>query len=244
MPASWSTLHDVAFLYLFLAAEADGALDEAEVEAIVALLHRRVPSHPEPQIRRVVTEADMARQQSNGRTVRSVIEGLKYAQMNNAQRSAMLDDLVQVARADGTIHRGETGFIRSLARTWDIDLPADLDRAVHDLALVYLFMALGANGKLNRKEHAIVTDQLAQWQPSLRNDAVQAIVQQAVRTLQQDKNNRHLSDAIAAIKKGLPLAPQRRAILNAVMHIAQADGHLSQDELDFFLKLTAELDLA
>lgn len=243
MPASWSTLHDVAFLYLFLAAEADGALDEAEVEAIIALLHRRVPSHPEPQIRRVVTEADAARQH-NGRNVRSVIEGLKYARMNDAQRSALLNDLVQVARADGTIHRGEIGFIRSLARTWDIDLPANLDRAVHDLALVYLFMALGSNGKLNKQEHAAVTDQLAQWQPSLRNDAVQAIVQQAVRTLQQDTNNRHLTDAIAAIKKGLPLAPQRRAVLNAVMHIAQADGHLSQDELDFFLKLTTDLDLA
>ncbi|HMB91987.1 MAG TPA: TerB family tellurite resistance protein [Rhodothermales bacterium] len=244
MPDSWSTLHDVAFLYLFLAAEADGTLDEAEEEAIVALLRRRVPSHPEPDIRRVVAEADMDRQQPNGRNVRSVIEGLKYAQMNDAQRSAMLDDLVQVAHADGTIHRGETGFIRSLARTWDIDLPANLERAVHDLALVYLFMALGSNGTLNKEEHAAVTDQLAQWQPSLRNDAVQAIVRNAVRTLQHDTDNRHLTDAIAAIKKGLPLAPQRRAVLNAVMHIAQADGHLSQDELDFFLKLTDELELA
>jgi uncharacterized tellurite resistance protein B-like protein len=176
--------------------------------------------------------------------VRSIIEGLKYAQLSDEERGAILNDLVQIARADGTVRRGETGFIRSLARTWDIDLPDDLHGAVHDLALVYLFMALGTDGTPGDAEQAAATEQLAHWQPGLRQDALQNLVQNAVRTLQSDPNNRHLTEAIAAIKKGLPLAPQRRAVLSAVMHIAQADGQLRKDELDFFLKLASELELA
>lgn len=238
---AWSLLHDIAFLYVFLAADTDGTLSEVERELIITRLHTKMAEESVETIEQVVAEAERSLR-SEERSVRAIIEALKYSRLSDEQRAALLGDLVEIARADGEIHDNETAFLRALARIWSIDLPNAMGPAVHDLALVYLFMAIGTGHKLNGVKQDALTMQLRQWRPGLTPKAIQDILKDAAQQLQNAENGT-LQGAIDALKKGLPDAPQRRAILDAVMRIAQADGDLSGAELAFFIKLKVDLDL-
>ena len=243
MPAAWSTLHDIAYLYLFLAANVDGELAEPEVDAIVEVLHRRLPEQALETIQQAVAEAEIERHKPEARPVRHVIEALKYAPLGEVQRGALLNDLLHVARADGRVLPAEKSFINALARAWDVDLPADMGRPVHDLALVYLFMATGPHESLHTPDRDALFEQLGRWDPGLAPETLQMIVRTAARQLQSGHVTKRLDDAIHALKNAFPLTAERRAVLQAVLHIAQADGELNDDELAFFLRLADALGL-
>lgn len=235
-------MHDVAYLFLFLAADVDGQLDEAEVEAIAEVLRRRLPRWSEEEVSAVVRAAEAARKGAAPRSVREIVVGLRHAPLSDAQRTALLDDLLQVARADGRVLRAEERFVEAVARAWGVALPAEImGGPVHDLALVFLFMAMGRAEAPTDAAQEAVAEHLAHWQPGLAPETLNMIVRNAVEALRHGDRDRQLGDAVTAIRAALPLAPQRRAVLAAVLEIAGGDGALSADELAFFRRLADAL---
>lgn len=120
------TLHDLAALFFFLAAETDRTLETPEVDTLVARLQVHAEGWDELDVREIVVEAaDDAIQ----RPVHRIVEDLKYAALPDAMRAAVLDDLVRIAHADGRLHINELAFVRALAHAWELDVPEGLGDA-------------------------------------------------------------------------------------------------------------------
>lgn len=122
--ATWTTLHDVAYLYYFLAADTDKVLEEAELGEMLSRLQQQAPTRTRDDLERIVLEAArVAGTHPPERPVHAVIESLKYAAIPDAQRHDIFNGLVHIARADGDIHINEFAFLRALAKVWNVSLP-------------------------------------------------------------------------------------------------------------------------
>lgn len=242
--SSWSLLHDIAYLYLFLAAETDGSLAPAEVKLLLKRLQEKAPERSDEEVRAVAEKALTAlREEPERRSVSGIVESLKYAALSDDQRRDLLNDLLLIARADGRIHENERAFLRAITRLWEIELPRHADSGVHDLALVFLFMAMGTDGELDPREEETVAVHLRHWKPHLKPEALQGVIKEAVQHLQDEHRSERLREAIAALRPALPSPAQRRRVLDSLMQIAKADGRLDPAEVSFFKQLAADLEL-
>lgn len=117
-PENPSALHILAFVYLTFSHVTDGELAQSEVDAIAKALQGWLPEAPAGVIRRVIVESaawvnglpdDDARL-----TQAEEYAGVMKQQMNDKQRSAVLVNLIELARADGRITDREEQFIKQL----------------------------------------------------------------------------------------------------------------------------------
>lgn len=115
-------LHDLALLYLGLAHGADEDLDPQETMEIAAKLRRWQPDKDPALIDHVIREATLT--YLNGANDQRLHEAVHVlgGQLNKNLLKAILDDLVDIARADGTIVAGEESFITDLADAWDLQV--------------------------------------------------------------------------------------------------------------------------
>lgn len=114
-------LHDLALLYLGLAHGADEDLDPQETMEIAAKLRRWQPDKDPALIDHVIREATLT--YLNGANDQRMHEAVHVlgGQLNKNLLKAILDDLVDIARADGTVVPGETTFIGEIADAWDLE---------------------------------------------------------------------------------------------------------------------------
>ena len=118
----WTTLHDVTFLYLFLAENVDRDLSRSERQVIVQRLSRFAPAEGADYMKRVLREArDALNDASPDETAGRIIQSLRGAPLSDAQRREIWRDLQGIAAADGGIGFDERGFLADLARVWDLD---------------------------------------------------------------------------------------------------------------------------
>ena len=119
----WTVWHDLIYIHLTLAHAADDELEDEELAAIVENMYAWMP-HLEPrqmaeQVRFVMDDyskgIDMPKLQK-------CIERV-HAQMPHEKRTAILRDLNDIARADGTIHENEELMLKRLGEAWDVTLP-------------------------------------------------------------------------------------------------------------------------
>ena len=114
-------LHELALLYLSLAHGADGHLDPAESDEIAVKLRRWQPDKDPALIDHVVREATLTyRNSSDTARMQEAADSLKSS-LAERLREAILRDLADIARADGTVVSAEDDFIRRLAANWNID---------------------------------------------------------------------------------------------------------------------------
>jgi uncharacterized tellurite resistance protein B-like protein len=121
-----SVLHDLALLYLGLAHGADGSLDPAETREIALKLREWQPDKDPKLIDHVLRDATLT--YLNGTTperLEEVVISLKDVLNQNVRRE-ILHDLSDIAYADGTLKAGESRFVESLARVWDVDADGEL----------------------------------------------------------------------------------------------------------------------
>lgn len=121
-------LHDLALLYLGLAHGADADLDPSETRAIAAKLRRWQPDKDPALIDHVIREATLTYLNgTNQSRLHDAVEVLRDALSENL-RVRILNDLADIARADGEIVNQEQVFIDQIADQWGIDL----DQATRD----------------------------------------------------------------------------------------------------------------
>ena len=114
-------LHDMALLYLGLAHGADGNLHPEETHEIAAKLRRWQPDKDPALIDHVMREASLSYLNgANASRVEEAVGTLREA-LPETLRQAVLRDLADIARADGSVATGESDFIQSLAQAWRLN---------------------------------------------------------------------------------------------------------------------------
>ncbi|WAS90179.1 TerB family tellurite resistance protein [Nannocystis punicea] len=119
-PQNPSALHILAFVYLTFSHVTDGELSREEIDTIARVLHGWLPEATSDQISKVIVDSAAW---VNGITSdeERLAQAETYAhlmkeQMSEKQRSAVLVNLIELARADGKITASEEQFIGHLTR--------------------------------------------------------------------------------------------------------------------------------
>lgn len=116
--SDWTSLHDLAIVYLHVAHRTDADLDEHEVDVIARLLSGWMPDVAEDRAMEVVEEVMPAYVQGPDRRLfEDCLASLESA-IPGHQREAILADLRQIAEADGRLLPEERDVIRKIAAAW------------------------------------------------------------------------------------------------------------------------------
>lgn len=118
---AWTPLHDLALLYLALVHGADAEIAPSEMEMMALKLKSWYPEASGSDIARVTQDVMLvyvseSRNQMLETSVVSLNENL-----GRGQRLAVLNDLAEIASADGMLAPGEVSFIQELAQHWGLD---------------------------------------------------------------------------------------------------------------------------
>ncbi len=121
VPFEWGAQHDLALLYLALVHGTDLKIEEVEYETMMEKLQAWYPKLNRPRAQKVLQEVMLTYLSGHSREmVDAAVASLK-ASMDRERRIAVLNDLADLASADGTIVPGEVSFIQHLARFWEVD---------------------------------------------------------------------------------------------------------------------------
>lgn len=120
-PQNPSALHILAFVYLTFSHVTDGELSHEEIDTIARVLQGWLPDATSDQISRVIVDTaawvnGIASDEERLAQAETYAHLMKE-QMSEKQRSAVLVNLIELARADGKITATEEQFIGHLTRT-------------------------------------------------------------------------------------------------------------------------------
>lgn len=117
----WTPLHDLGLIYLALMHGADADLDPTEMEAMSIKLTEWEPGRQFTVIRRVMNDVLLVYMSPHrDKMLDSAIVSI-YETMDAGRRVSVLNDLADIASADGIIVGGEISFIQDLARRWNVE---------------------------------------------------------------------------------------------------------------------------
>jgi uncharacterized tellurite resistance protein B-like protein len=117
----WTNLHDLALIYLALTHGADAELDNTESEVMALKLQAWHEAIDLDRIRRVMQEVMLVYMSGQGDQMLEAAIASVGTSMSKPRRIAVLNDLADIASADGMIVMGEVNFIQQLAREWDVE---------------------------------------------------------------------------------------------------------------------------
>lgn len=121
-PAPWTALHDLGYIYLVLAHSTDSEFSDDERQVLLRKLHAWKPAYSNCDINDVLAQvldryAHGASPEAFRKSVASVRKTLPAE-----QRRTALNDLIQIANADGVFLDSEEDLINELMTAWDVTL--------------------------------------------------------------------------------------------------------------------------
>lgn len=117
----WTVTHDLALIYLALTHGADEELDSSEVDAMSRKLSDWRENVELDNIKTIMREVMLVYMGSTGEQMLETAIASVRESTPKPTRIAILNDLADIASADGTIVMGEVDFIQQLARDWGVD---------------------------------------------------------------------------------------------------------------------------
>lgn len=111
----------------------------------------------------------------------------------------------------------------------------------HDLGLIYLALALGADDDLDAAELEALTGKLEQWQPE-GTVPIASILHEVILMYVGSSGEQMLETAIVSLRDRLPKL-SRMAVLGDLADLASADGIVAMQEIDFIQQLAREWDV-
>ena len=244
MPHLRGQLRNLALLYLAMAHGTDQYLGDNELHRLTERLQQRFPDRDPEEIREVVLEALSVYLEAD-----DTLETATYAMMSlrsdlsPEQCESVLEDLMQVAEADGIILGNERGLLASLAECWGVLLTPEQQRRtvrprdvepwtmLHHLAFIYLMLAHGTDNELSEQEVQVMHKKLQEWEPGRSGEALHRVVAAAKERYAEGPDEGTWQASVQAVKAALP-EDQRMAVLNDLVKIANADGYFLDDEED------------
>ncbi|NNE47668.1 MAG: hypothetical protein HKN37_13520 [Rhodothermales bacterium] len=120
MDETWTSMHDMAIIYIACMHGGDGEIDRIEEERILELLHARYPDLDDADVGRIMQRALLAYLGSAGSDLLTASIHAAGEELSPAERVHVVRDLSDIASADGLIFPGEAGFISTVARLWGV----------------------------------------------------------------------------------------------------------------------------
>jgi len=117
----WTVAHDLALIYLALTHGADEELDASEIDAMSQKLSEWNTHSSREAVKKIMREVMLVYVGSSGDQMLEASIASVADEMSKPSRIAILNDLADIATADGTIVMGEIDFIQQLARDWGVD---------------------------------------------------------------------------------------------------------------------------
>ena len=118
---TWTVAHDLALIYLALTHGADAELDVSEINAMSTKLRQWSAGSNSDGVEKIMREVMLVYVGSSGDQMLEASIATVADEMSKPSRIAILNDLADIATADGTIVMGEIDFIQQLARDWGVD---------------------------------------------------------------------------------------------------------------------------
>ncbi len=118
---SWSALHDLALINLVLAHGPGGQELFAEDALVQQTLQRHSPEAPPQRIRQALRDALLVYVGAASEQMLDLAVVSLGQVLPRARRVAVLEDLADLASADGHIVPSEIAFIQQLARRWNVE---------------------------------------------------------------------------------------------------------------------------
>lgn len=240
-------LFEFAYLALTLAHGVDDHLSAFELESLADRLYRHHAGWSQREVQDVVQEALRAYSLAPDRWERAREACHRLAtQLDVRQRQQALDDLLQIARADGIVHDAERQFVAKIAAFWQARgarVPADWT-LLHDLAYLYVALALGADEDLSEHEvqqirQSIAAGPLAPADP----ERVAMVLQETLGfyTRHADPSTR---EAVTERLRDALTAEQRTDVLARLIALANVDDRFLDAEEDLLngLAMTWDVD--
>ena len=120
-PEGWSQVHDLALIYLSLMHGADAEIDPNEQEVVAEKLTKWCPDVGHERVQKVMDEVMLMYVSMTSQNMLDLAVADVRASMSNNQLVGVLNDLADIANADGVLYDGEVGFIQHLARYWELE---------------------------------------------------------------------------------------------------------------------------
>jgi uncharacterized tellurite resistance protein B-like protein len=111
----------------------------------------------------------------------------------------------------------------------------------HDIGLLYVVVAHGSDNKLSTVELKAMVERLAEWLPNVEEPVVRDVLREALQYYSSGLGEDEITQSVEAVL-GLEV-PQRLAVLNDIVFIAEVDGHLSQNEESMISTLSKAWDV-
>ena len=116
---NWSHLHDIGLLYLCCMHGTDAEIDPQELTLVRKLLQKR--SGSQKQASSVLDDVILMYVGASGsRMLATSIASLGNT-VDEPGRAEILQELADIASADGLVYPNEVQFIASVARQWDME---------------------------------------------------------------------------------------------------------------------------
>ena len=236
-------LRDLALIYLTLAHGTDEDLTDDEVDTIADELHEWQEEMRQESVLSAIKGALALYEREDALDqVNAAIQGV-HERLSEEDRQLILDDLVEIAMADGRYMHEESTFIGELADAWDVSAgeedrghwassawtvlqnegPAESWTPVHDLALIYLTLAYETDKDLDEDEVDAITAKISEWIPGAENEDVLGVVREVMETYVQGPRRRVFAESVDAVGEVVP-QHQHEALLADLRYVAEADG--------------------
>ena len=119
---SWTLVHDIGLIYLALAHGTDTELSDSELDVMIQEMRRWRPSLSEAEAKEMIMEC-LSIYLSDDRDKelkRAIITIRRDADSN--KKIAVLNDMVDLAEADGIVLFTEKQLVKSLSKIWEVDI--------------------------------------------------------------------------------------------------------------------------
>lgn len=117
----WTLAHDLALICLALTHGTDEELDSSEIDAMSLKLSQWHAHFNVETVKRIMSDVMLVYVGSSGDQMLEASIAAVAGELSKQSRIAILNDLADIATADGAIIMGEVDFIQQLARDWGIE---------------------------------------------------------------------------------------------------------------------------
>ena len=251
---TWTRTHDLALVYIALVFGGDTNITDTILITVIKSLGKWDENLSEEALKEVVLEAlaiymtDDAHVEFT-RTVRSLNK-----QLSQEERKKALEDVVQIAEADGVLQSSERSLITLLAENWGLKDTGNvmLEQSsatigehptwslLHDMSLICVVLAHSTDNELSPAELDKIMERLHSWQPDLSKEELRSVLGDAIQAYAAQPGQDVLAACLSAIKESLPII-QRVAFIDDLVAIAQVDDGIIDNERDMIRDVSEAL---